>query len=216
AEEARARIGGTVKNFGVVIGNPKFMLFLLIFTGYWIVYWQQFITLPGYVHSHIDPNASVERILITDGASVIALTLVINYLFRKMAAFHAVILGTLISALSWVILAIHPAVWTCYAAIFVLALGEIVHQPRYYEYISRLAPPGQQGTYMGFAFLPLGIGSLIGGWFGGKVMHYFGEGTNRPQLGWWVITGVGLLTAVLLLVYDRIVKPTATDQPPIN
>src|SRR5207237_9288606 len=100
----------------------------------------------------------------------------------------------------------HPAVWTCYVAIFVLALGEIVHQPRYYEYISRLAPQGQQGTYMGFAFLPLGIGSLIGGWFGGKVMHYFGEVTHHPQLAWLVITSGGVLTTVLLLIYDRVVQ----------
>jgi len=40
-------------------------------------------------------------------------------------------------------------------SLFVLALGEIIMSPRYYEYISRLAPPGQQGTYMGFAFLPI-------------------------------------------------------------
>jgi proton-dependent oligopeptide transporter, POT family len=214
AGEPAPSIARTIKNFGVVISNPKFMLFLLIFTGYWIVYWQQFITLPGYVHSHIDANASVERILITDGASVIALTLLINYLFRGMAAFHAVILGTLISGLSWLILAFHPAVWTCYVAIFVLALGEIVHQPRYYEYISRLAPPGQQGTYMGFAFLPLGIGSLVGGWLGGRIMHHFGEVTGQPRLAWVVISAIGLVTALLLLIYDRMVKPTA--QQPIS
>jgi POT family proton-dependent oligopeptide transporter len=214
AGEPAPSIARTIKNFGVVISNPRFMLFLLIFTGYWIVYWQQFITLPGYVHGHIDANASVERILITDGASVIALTLLINYLFRGMAAFHAVILGTLISGLSWLILALHPAVWTCYVAIFVLALGEIVHQPRYYEYISRLAPPGQQGTYMGFAFLPLGIGSLVGGWLGGRIMHHFGEVTGQPRLAWVVISAIGLVTALLLLIYDRIVKPTA--QQPIS
>jgi POT family proton-dependent oligopeptide transporter len=206
--EPTPSVARTVKNFGQVMGNPKFMLFLLIFTGYWIVYWQQFITLPGYVHSHIDPNASVEWILITDGASVIALTLLVNYLFRGMAAFHAVILGTVISALSWLVLAAHPAVWTCYLAIFVLALGEIVHQPRYYEYISRLAPPGQQGTYMGFAFLPLGIGSLIGGWLGGKIMHHFAEVTQQPRLAWCMISGIGLVTALLLVIYDRVVKPS--------
>ena len=42
----------------------------------------------------------------------------------------------------------------------VVALGEITQQPRYYEYISRLAPPGQQGTYMGFAFLPIALSAL--------------------------------------------------------
>ena len=39
-------IAVTIRNFGKVISNPKFMLFLLIFSGYWIVYWQEFITLP--------------------------------------------------------------------------------------------------------------------------------------------------------------------------
>ena len=211
ASEPAPSISITLRNFLVVLGNPKFMLFLLIFTGYWIVYWQQFITLPGYVHAYIDPQARVERILITDAAAVIALTLLLIYLTRKIPAFRAIILGTLISAVSWLVLAFHPAVWTCYAAIFVLAIGEIVHQPRYYEYISRLAPPGQQGTYMGFAFLPLGIGSLIGGWFGGRVMHHFGEMEHHPERAWWVFTGVGLLTALLLWIYDRVVKPSSPD-----
>jgi len=97
--------------------------------------------------------------------------------------------------------------WGAVLTIFVLAIGEIMHQPRYYEYISRLAPAGQQGTYMGFAFLPLGIGSLIGGWFGGKILHYFGEEMNRPQWTWFAIAGVGVLTALLLWIYDRAVKP---------
>src|ERR1700751_3648752 len=33
-------VAQTLSNFGKVVANPKFMLFLLIFTGYWIVYWQ--------------------------------------------------------------------------------------------------------------------------------------------------------------------------------
>jgi len=62
---------------------------------------------------------------------------------------------------------------------------------------------------MGFAFLPIGIGSLIGGWFGGRLMHQFGEVQQRPERAWWVITAVGILTAVLLWIYDRIVRPGA-------
>ena len=31
------------------------MVFLLIFSGYWVVYWQEFITLPLYVTRFIDP-----------------------------------------------------------------------------------------------------------------------------------------------------------------
>jgi MFS family permease len=92
------------------------------------------------------------------------------------------------------------------ASLFVLALGEIIQSPRYYEYISRLAPPGQQGTYMGFAFLPIGIGSLIGGWFGGTLVHHFGEVTHQPARIWICVTAVGMATAVVLWIYDRVVR----------
>jgi len=102
-----------------------------------------------------------------------------------------------------------PSVVAVYATLVVVAVGEIIQAPRYYEYISRLAPAGQQGTYMGFAFLPIGIGSLIGGWFGGLVMHQFGEVAHEPQRIWWAISGVGVLTALLLWIYDRVVKHRA-------
>lgn len=191
----------------VLAGISRFMWFLVIFTGYWIVFWQQWIVMPVYLHKYVDPHLDVELVLVTDGIVVITCTILVNYLTKKIPAFRAIILGTLITGLSWLVLAFHPSMWGAVAAIFIVAIGEIVHQPRYYEYISRLAPPGQQGTYMGFAFLPLGIGSLIGGWFGGRVLHFFGEVQGRPERSWYVITGVGVLTAFLLFVYDRIVKP---------
>jgi dipeptide/tripeptide permease len=192
-------------------GFSRFMWFLLLFTGYWIVFWQQYITLPGYIHGYISSGADVELILITDGLAVICFTVLINYLIRKISAFHAVILGTLVSSLAWLIVAFQPTVLGAVLSILVLAVGEMIQAPRYYEYISRLAPPGQQGTYMGFAFLPIGIGSLIGGWFGGRVMHQFGEVAHQPQRVWWVISAVGLLTALLLWIYDRIVKPSTKE-----
>lgn len=202
-------MGETLRNFRTVLSNPKFMLFLLIFSGYWIVFWQQWIAMPVYLHQYVNKDIDVERILMTDSIIVIACTIALNYLTRKLPAFSTIILGTFITGISWLILAFHPSVWGAVATIAVLAIGEVVHQPRYYEYVSRLAPAGQQGTYLGFAFLPLGIGSLVGGWLGGKALHRFGEVMNRPQWTWFVITGVGVLTTVLLLVYDRFVKPSS-------
>jgi len=195
----------------VLAGISRFMWFLVIFTGYWVVFWQQYISVPGYLHNYVDPKADVELILVTDGVTVICLTLLVNYLIRKMPAFQAVILGTLITSLSWLILAFRPTVWGAVLSIFVLALGEITQQPRYYEYISRLAPPGQQGTYMGFAFLPIGIGSLIGGWFGGTLMHHYGEVLHQPERVWWIVTGVGVVTTLLLWIYDKTIRPATSN-----
>jgi POT family proton-dependent oligopeptide transporter len=204
----------------VLAGISRFMWFLVLFTGYWIVFWQQYTSLPGYIHGYINANADVEIVLVTDGLTVICLTLAVNFLTRKIPAFQAVILGTLISSVSWLILAFRPTIWGAILSIFVLALGEIIQQPRYYEYIALLAPPGQQGTYMGFAFLPIGIGSLIGGWFGGTLLHHFGELTHQPERIWWVITGVGIATTALLWIYDKVFRtrgsltPTKTGSTP--
>ena len=195
----------------VLTGISRFMWFLMIFTGYWVVFWQQYISLPGYIHGFINSHADVEIILVTDGLTVICLTLAVNLLTRRIPAFQAVILGTLITSLSWLILAFHPTIWGAIVSLLVLALGEIIQQPRYYEYIALLAPPGQQGTYMGFAFLPIGIGSLIGGWFGGTLMHHFGEVTHQPQRVWWIVTAVGIGTTALLWVYDRYFRVAATS-----
>jgi predicted MFS family arabinose efflux permease len=142
---------------------------------------------------------------------VIAFTVAMGVATKKMAPFSAVILGTVISMAAFAILAMQSSVIAVYVTLVVVALGEIIQAPRYYDYISRLAPPGQQGTYMGFAFLPIGIGSLIGGWFGGRVMHRFAEVAHQPQTVWWAISAVGMLTALLLWIYDRIVRPSRQE-----
>jgi POT family proton-dependent oligopeptide transporter len=209
-EVQTASLRETARNLFTVMTNPRFMLFLLIFSGYWIVFWQQYIVLPIYIHGYIDPHADVELILITDAATVICLQFLVTYLTQKIPAFRAITIGILISALGWLIVAFHPAVWAVVLSIFVVALGEIVLSPRYYEYVSRLAPPGQQGTYMGFAFVPIGIGSLVGGWLGGRLMHHYGEVLQRPAQVWWAITGIGIGTTLLMWLYHILVK---TDLP---
>jgi predicted MFS family arabinose efflux permease len=207
-EAETATLGQAARNFLTVISNPKFMLFLLIFSGYWVVYWQEFIILPIYVHDYIDSSANTELMLIAGPLVVIALTVAVSILTQKTAPFRAIIWGTLISALAWVLLIARPTVTFAILTLVAVALGEITQSPRYYEYISRLAPSGQQGTYMGFAFLPIGIGSLIGGPFGGFLIHHFGEVTHQPQRVWWVVTAVGLATALLLWIYDRVFMPS--------
>jgi proton-dependent oligopeptide transporter, POT family len=202
-EAETATLAQAGKNFLTVLSNPRFMLFLAIFTGYWIVYWQIFITLPLYVSKYISPTADTELMLATGPLLVILFTVAVNLLTQRIAPLTAIIMGTLFTSVAWIVLIVRPTVTGAVLTLVVVAIGEITQSPRYYEYISRLAPSGQQGTYMGFAFLPLGVGSLIAGPFGGYLMHNFGEVKHQPAMMWWVIIGVGLLTTVLLWVYDK-------------
>jgi MFS family permease len=186
------------------------MIFLLIFSGYWIVYWQEFIILPIYIHDYVNPKTDTELMLITGPIVVILFTMLVSLMTQKIPAFRAIILGTLISGVAWLLLVKHPSVWMAYMTLVVVAIGELTQSPRYYEYVSRLAPPGQQGTYMGFAFLPIGIGSLIGGKFGGILLHHFGEVIHRPERIWWTVADLGIATAILLWAYDKTVPKASS------
>ncbi len=206
-DEARTEsLGQVARNFLTVTSNWRFMLFLIIFSGYYIAFWQEFIILPTYIHEYVNPASNTEMLLMWDALTVIALQMTVSLLTQKMPSFRGITLGTLISGLAWLLLIVHPSVPMAVATLIVVAIGEITQQPRYYEYISRLAPSGQQGTYMGFAFLPIGIGSLVGGWLGGFLFHHFGEVLHQPSLVWWAVSGVGVATAGLLWVYDRFLR----------
>jgi POT family proton-dependent oligopeptide transporter len=202
-----ASLAQVVRNLLTVLGNGRFVLFLIIFSGYWIVFWQQYLMLPIFVHDYVDAGANTELILITDPLIVITLTVAVNALTRNIPAFRAITLGTLITAVGWLVIGARPSVWAAVVTLAIVAFGEIIQSPRYYEYISRLAPPGQQGTYMGFAFLPIGIGSLLGGWIAGKLLHHFGEVKHQPEIMWWIVTAIGVLTAIALWIYDKTISP---------
>jgi proton-dependent oligopeptide transporter, POT family len=228
-EKQVASFAQAFKNMFVVLGNLRFMTFLLIFSGFWIMFWQEFIALPLFVRGYINPNADVDLLTTVDPLAVILFQILVSYLTRKIRPFGAMTAGILITSLSWLILAvcdlslqinttIRIASWNLsiqglpvYAlfALVILAIGEMVQSPRYYEYVSRLAPPGQQGTYMGFSFLPIAIGFVVAGQIGGRLVNYFGETLHRPNQLWYVISGIGVLTTLLMWLYDKLVKPAA-------
>jgi dipeptide/tripeptide permease len=202
-----ATVAQSFRNLVLVLKDFRFVVFLLIFSGFWVVFWQSYVSLPIYVRTYVDPSAAIDRLLAVEAGTVILCTFVLNYFTRKVAVFPAIIAGVLISSLGWIILAFGSGVPYIVAALVVLAIGEVVQAPRYFEYISRLAPPGQQGLFMGFAFLPTGIGYLIGGPTGGALLQHFGETLHHPEMMWPVVSAIGIATTVLLALYDRFLRP---------
>jgi POT family proton-dependent oligopeptide transporter len=225
--EARVeKVSTALGNMVRVMGNGRFMLFLLLYSGFWIVFWQQFVSVPLYVRGYVNANANVDALLSVDAGMVILFQVLVSVLTRKIPAVRAITLGILVSSLAWLILTVTPAQGSTRilgitfarstlqvaAALAVLAIGEMMQSARYYEYVSRLAPPGQQGMFMGYAFLPIAIGYFIAGPLAGYLLHHFGEVMHRPQLMWWWITGVGVVTALMMGIYDGLVKPETAPE----
>ena len=204
-EEKVASLFSAIKNMFVVLANLRFVTFLVIFSGFFVMFWQQYISVPLFIHKFINPGANTDLLLSIDPTFVICFQIAVAFATRKLPAFTVMTLGILITGLAWVLPALHSSVLLFALALVFVALGETTQVSRYYEYVSRLAPSGQQGLYMGYAFLPVGIGYFIAGPLGGFLVHRY-EGSAHPQQMWWVFAAAGLLTALLLWIYDRAIK----------
>jgi len=207
ADEQVRSVAASLKNLVVVLGNVRFVTFLLIFSGFYVMLWQQYVSVPLYLRGYVNPDANADLILSVSPATVIFTTFVVNYLTRTVRPFAGMTAGMVISGLAWLILGVFGSELAVVFTLICFALGEVTLSPRFYDYCSRLAPKGQEGLFMGYAFLPVAIGYFIAGRLGGWLVHYFGEVLHRPQSMWFVVAGVGAVTTVAMIVYDRVVKP---------
>jgi POT family proton-dependent oligopeptide transporter len=199
-------MGAVLRDMVMVFGNLKFMSFLIIFSGFWIMFWQIFYSLPFYVRDVLH-FGKFEWIEAVDAIVIIGVTVPAAALTKKLSPMVAMTLGFALATACWFIMGSVASIYVTIGAIGLYALGEAIQSPRYYEYVSDLAPKDQVGTYMGFAFLPIAIGTFFAGMLSGPlVSHYIqGAGKGAPQRMWYVVGAIGLVSTVLMAGYDRLV-----------
>jgi len=206
-------LGETMRNLATVVRNVRFISFLLITSGFYVVFWQVYIALPLFVRGYVDPNSPIDGLIAVEGLGVISTTVLVAAITKRIRPLPAIAIGIVITSLAWLLLTISGSTAFIVATLLLVALGEGMQASRFYDYISRLAPDGQEATYIGFAFLPIAIGFLIAGRIGGRLVHYFGAVRQTPGAMWYVVCAIGLVTAALLVVYDRVVQPPARPAP---
>jgi POT family proton-dependent oligopeptide transporter len=191
-----------------VLTNVRFMTFLVIFSGFWLMFWQVFYALPFYVRDvlHFSRFEIIETV---DAWTIIVVTVPAAALARRLRPLAAMVVGFVLATACWFIMAAAPSLALTVAAMVVFAVGEATQAPRFYEYVANLAPKEQVGTYMGFAFLPIAIGTFLSGVLAGQLVAYFiqGPGAHAPQRMWLVVGVVGVISTLLMIAYDRFLAP---------
>jgi hypothetical protein len=84
--------------------------------------------------------------------------------------------------------------------VFLFGLADATQTPRFYDYVSTFAPKHQVGTFMGFAFLPVAIGSLTAGYVADWLRLTY-MSTNPPMM-WFVLAGLGVAGTLLVIVHN--------------
>ena len=208
APEARS-MARVLADMLTVFGNARFMAFLVIFSGFWAMFWHIFYALPFYVRDYLKVE-SFELFETVDAWTIILVTVPVTALAKKLPPLTAMTLGFALATACWFLMALAPTVAFTVAAIAMFAIGEGLQSPRYYEYVAALAPKEQVGTYMGFAFLPIAIGTFVAGWSSGYLVKHYVEGGNPQAPSMWLWVGAyGVVTTALMLLYDRFVARRA-------
>jgi dipeptide/tripeptide permease len=200
------------KSFGQVVtgmlralSDVKFVAFLVIFSGFWLMFWHIFYALPFYVKDvlHYDRFELIEAI---GPSTIVLLTIPTAALARRMKPIAAMTLGFAIATSGWFVMGAIPTIEAAIAGVAIFALGEALQAPRYYEYVSNLAPRDQVGTYMGIAFLPIALGTTGTGLLAGRLVEWYGRSAH-PSHMWYVLGGIGVVTTILMVIYDRLLAP---------
>ncbi len=208
-------------NLVKVLGNFRFITFLLIFGLYWVLFWQFFIIIPFYVADFISPDAPIELLLSTGAWTIIIFQIPLNRLTNKIPTSAAIVIGFVLATLCWVLWYFAlPAAQGVYInpwgdfkialgipiivlGIFIFSIGEQTQAPRFYEFIADMAPKGQTALFQGYAFLPIAIAWGFGGAFGGWIYQIFVKDMGEPKYIFLILIGVGLLATVLMLIYNK-------------
>jgi proton-dependent oligopeptide transporter, POT family len=204
-------MGKVLQDMLTVFGNLRFMTFLVIFSGFWAMFWHVFYALPFYVRDYLKFER-FELIETVDAWTIILVTVPITALAKRLKPLTAMVVGFALATSCWFVMAGFPTLPMTVAAIVLFALGEAIQSPRYYEYVANLAPKEQVGTYMGFAFLPIAIGTFIAGWSSGFLVKTYVQGGNPDAPRMWLWVGAyGVVSTILMIAYDRFVAPRRAD-----
>jgi dipeptide/tripeptide permease len=187
----------------LVFANIKFMSFLLIFSGFWMMFWQVFYTLPFYATNVLHYEA-FEFLETVDAWTIILITIPVTAFVSKWKPVVAIIIGFTIASASWIVIGAGGTILFTVIGIMLFALGEATQAPRFYEYVSSLAPKGQVGTFMGFAFLPVAIGSFTAGILSDWLRSSYLD--TDPAMMWYTLSGIGFTSTALMIVYNLVVK----------
>jgi dipeptide/tripeptide permease len=196
-------MGQVLKDMALVFGNLRFMSFLVIFSGFWIMFWQIFYSFPFYVKETLRFER-FELLETVDAWTIIFVTVPAAAMVKEWRPITAMSLGFLVASSAWLLIPVAPAVSTTIVAMMLFAIGEAIQAPRFYEYVASLAPKEQVGTFMGFAFLPVAIGSFVAGPLAGWLVANYVQGDGNPHMMWYILSGIGFASTAGMVIYNAL------------
>lgn len=191
------RPGAFLRDFPSVLGKPRLMLLFLFVAGFWSMFFQCVGVLPLYLRDDVGAGPMLLGVIPSLGAfTIICLQVPVGYAVRGLPAPVALCLAVAISSAGVAAIGLYPSALAAAAGVVIFSVGEMIYSAHFYKHLGELAPPGQLGMYMGFAFLPIAVGNFLAGQIGAASVAYFRQSLGRPAAMWFAFAGIGLASAL--------------------
>lgn len=215
------------KEMLLVIKDWKFLLMILIYSGFWILYFQMYGTVLWYVQDYMDmapinnvvnsflsiftENPSwrfdVEHVTVINAGVIILLQLVVSNLVKNRRALPTMIAGIGLGTAGMFILSLSSNPWIFILGLMTFTLGEMTTHPKFISYIGLIAPSDKKALYLGYSFLYGVIGSSVGGFLGSRLYVKYVDNLGNPSRLWMIFSCIGAVSIVSLILYNKIIAP---------
>ncbi len=215
-----------LKGAALVLTDVKFISLIVIYSGFWILYFQMFDSVLWYVQKYVDASSlnnfingifysvginlnwkfDVEHVTVINAGTIILLQIVVSSIVKNTKALPTMITGIAMGTAGMAILAINTNIWVFMIGIIIFSIGEMTAHPKFISYVGLIAPEDKKALYLGYAFLYGVIGSFIGGILGAYLYVHFVDNLNQPSTFWIIFSLIGVATIIGLVLYNKFVS----------
>jgi proton-dependent oligopeptide transporter, POT family len=224
------KLKDTLMGAAEVLGDTRFMLMVVVYSGFWILYFQNFGTVLYYLRDFVDRapvsaaltsafqavglpwtfTFDAEHVTVINAGTIILLQVFVSRIVKNRPALPTMVTGMVIGALGFLCLASSMNAWVFVLGITIFSIGEMTAHPKYYSFVGLVAPEDRKAVYMGYAFLYGVIGSLIGANVGSELYARMMTpvintpmAAGRSRLFWLLFAGLDVVAAVGLIQFYR-------------
>ena len=225
--KSKKSIYEVLKGAVLVLKDFRFVLMIVIYSGFWILYFQMFDTVLWYLKEHVDvspinslinsllalfmsnPNWAfdAEHVTVINAGTIILLQLLISSIVKNKKALPTMITGIGLGTIGMSILALSAHIYVFMIGIMIFSIGEMTAHPKFISYVGLIAPEDKKALYLGYSFLYGVLGSGIGGILGANLYVHFVDKLNQPSTLWLIFSLIGVCTMIGLFLFNKFLAP---------
>src|SRR4030066_1168507 len=228
--ESAKPLSEVLKGMIMVLTDVRFIVLIVIYSGFWILYFQMFDSVLWYVQKYVDATSlnnfvngvlstvgininwkfDVEHVTVINAGTIILLQIIVSNIVKHTKALPTMIAGIAMGTIGMAILTINTNIWIFTLGIIIFSIGEMTAHPKFISYVGLIAPEDKKALYLGYSFLYGVLGSFIGGILGANLYVHFVDNLNQPATLWIIFSLIGVVTIIGLLLYNKFVSTKKT------